>query len=234
MNEPKGPQPMPRPDRPSTMRRGAVAGLALAVAIALLGWFVCERISGRSVIQTSALASGVPVVMRSPGGLLEIATVTVHERFKRTDTREFWGIPLGTTVSIIQVPVTYRYHIALAKEWPIYIEGTTALVRAGEVLPSLPVAIDTARMEKYSQSGWARFNRDENLQQLERSITPELQTRAGNPAIRQLATDAGRQTVREFVTTWLLKEQGWKRAPEHKVIVLFPGERPARGGLDPG
>ena len=79
-------------------------------------------------------------------------------------------------------------------------------------------------MEKYTQNGWARFNKDENLDLLERSITPELQTRANVPAIRQLAMEAGRKTVREFVTTWLLKEQGWKKDAEYRVLVLFPGD----------
>ena len=213
--------------------RSKAVTVLVAAAIALAAWLAYERVFGRSsVIDTSVTASGLPVVMRTPGGLLEIATVTVHERFKRTDTKEFWGIPLGTTVSIIQVPVVYRYHIEMAKEWPIHINGMTAVVRAGEVKPSLPAAIDTSRMEKYSQSGWARFNKDENLALLERSITPELQARAGNPAIRQLAMDAGRQTVREFVTTWLLKEQGWKRDGAHKVVVLFPGEEPGRAGVE--
>jgi len=220
------------------MHRNAriAAGILLAAGLAAAaGWLAYDRLFGRwSVTQTSVAASGIPVVMRSAGGLLEIATVTVHERFRRTDTREFWAIPLGTTVSIIQVPVTYRYHIERAGEWPIHVDGTTAVVRAGDVKPSLPAAIDTSKMEKYTQSGWARFNKDENLRQLERSITPELRTRANDPAIRQLALDAGRQTVREFVTTWLLKEQGWKRDADHKVIVLFPGERQSRGGPDPG
>lgn len=208
--------------------------LLLAAMLAGAAWLGYERFIARPSAETSALASGLPVVMRSPGGLLEIATVTVYERFRRTDTKEFWGIPLGTTVSIIQVPVTYRYHIELAKEWPIRINGTTATVRTADVKPSLPVAIDTAKMEKYTQSGWARFNKDENLAVLERSITPELEKRASLPAIRRLAIDAGRQTVREFVTTWLLKEQGWKRDPQHQVQVLFPGEQAARAGANPG
>lgn len=200
---------------------------ALAAAVGGAAWLACERLLARPAVETTVLASGLPVVMRSQGGLLEIATVTVYERFRRTDTREFWGIPLGTTVSIMQVPVTYRYHIELAREWPIHLQGTTATVRTAAVKPSLPVAIDTARMEKFTQSGWARFNKDENLALLERSITPELEKRSQLPAIRQLAMDAGRLTVREFVTTWLLKEQGWKRDPQHQVRVLFPGEEMA-------
>jgi hypothetical protein len=215
--------------------RISAAAVIAAAAVAAAGWMAYDKFLGRSsVTETSVAASGVPVVMRSAGGLLEIATVTVYERFKRTDTKEFWGIPLGTTVSIIQVPAIYRYHIELAKEWPIQIDGKTAVVRAGEVKPSLPAAIDTTRMEKYTQSGWARFNKSDNLEALQRSITPQLQTRANVPEIRQLAIDAGRNTVREFVTTWLLKEQGWKRDPAFKVIVLFPGEQQERSGLNPG
>jgi hypothetical protein len=215
--------------------RISAAAVIAAAAVAAAGWMAYDKFLGHSsVTETSVAASGVPVVMRSAGGLLEIATVTVYERFKRTDTKEFWGIPLGTTVSIIQVPAIYRYHIELAKEWPIQIDGKTAVVRAGEVKPSLPAAIDTTRMEKYTQSGWARFNKDDNLDLLQRSITPQLQTRANIPEIRQLAIDAGRNTVREFVTTWLLKEQGWRRDPAFKVIVLFPGEQQERSGLNPG
>jgi hypothetical protein len=205
----------------------------VAGVVALVGWFGYQRMFG-SLTAASTVSSGMPVVMRTPGGLLEIATVTVFERFKREDTRHFWGISLGTTISMIQVPVVYRYHIEMAKEWPIHISGKTAVVRAGEVKPSLPAAIDTTRMEKYTQSGWARFNKDESLQLLERSITPELSSRANDPAIRQLAIDAGRQTVREFVTTWLLKEQVWKRDPAYRVLVLFPGEQEPPKGADPG
>ncbi|MEO5670262.1 MAG: hypothetical protein ABIR26_06175 [Ramlibacter sp.] len=211
---------------------GAIAAtLALAGAIWLAYvWFLARPSNGETIVQ----ASGIPVVMRSAGGLLEIATVTVFERFTRTDTRDFWGMNLGTTVSIVQVPVTYRFHIEMAKEWPIQLHGKTAVVRAGDVKPSLPVAIDTARMEKYTQSGWARFNKDENLALLERSITPELKARANDPAIRRLAIDAGRNTVREFVTVWLLKEQGFKRDADHMVIVLFPGETEQPRPVSPG
>jgi hypothetical protein len=159
-------------------------GAVLAAAVAVTGWFFYDRLIGHwSAAQSNIVASGVPVVMRSAGGLLEIATVTVHERFRRTDTKEFWGVPLGTTISLIQVPVTYRYHIEMAKEWPIHIYGKTAIVRAADVKPSLPPAIDTGKMEKYTQSGWARFNKEENLELLQRSITPELNARAHEPAI---------------------------------------------------
>jgi hypothetical protein len=213
-------------------RLAAILALAAGL-VGAAGWVVYHRMLGTRAVETSVVASGIPVVMRSRGGLLEIATVTVFERFKREDTREFWGLPLGTTVSIIQVPVTYRFHIEMAREWPIHLHGKTAVVRTPEIKPSLPVAFDTSRLEKYTQSGWARFNKDENLTLLERSMTTELQARAYHPAVRKLALEAGRKTVSEFVTTWLLKEQAWQRDAEHRVIVLFPGEQLPKKGTDP-
>lgn len=207
----------------ATGTRSRIALWLLAAAVLAAGWVAWRPGPGSSASGTPH-ASGLPVVMRTPGGALEIATVTVDERFTRSDSRQFWGIPLGTTVSVIQVPVTYRFHIELARDWPVELRGSTAVVRTGEVKAALPVAIDTGRMEKYTQSGWARFDKDENLARLERSITAELATRAQSPQLRQLALESGRATVREFVTRWQLKEQRWQRGEGHRVVVLFPGE----------
>jgi hypothetical protein len=200
------------------LRGGVIGAVVAAVAIALgIGW-VAQRIDGdKREVRSTLVAPEKPVVMRTKGGLLEVATVRALERFTREDSRDFWGIDLGTTVSQIQVPVTYRFHIEMAREWPIEVRGGTAIVRA-------PVAFDTTLMEKYTRAGWARFNKEENLEALQRSMTPTLAARASGDAYRGLAEDAGRKTIAEFVTIWLLKETDWKRDPAHKVVVLFPGE----------
>ena len=206
--------------------RGGMIGIVIAAAaIALgLGW-LAQRLDGdKREVRSSIVAPEKPVVMRTRGGLLEVATVRALERFTREDSRDFWGIDLGTTVSEIQVPVTYRFHIEMAREWPIEVRGRTAIVRAPALKPSLPVAFDTTLMEKYTRAGWARFNKEENLEALQRSMTPTLAARASGDAYRGLAEDAGRKTIAEFVTIWLLKETDWKRDPAHTVVVLFPGE----------
>ena len=209
------------------VRGGVIGAVVAAVAIALgIGW-VAQRLDGdKREVRSSIVAPEKPVVMRTKGGLLEVATVRALERFTREDSRDFWGIDLGTTVSQIQVPVTYRFHIEMAREWPIEIRGRTAIARAPVIKPSLPVAFDTTLMEKYTRAGWARFNKEENLAALERSMTPTLAERAAGEAYRGLAEDAARRTIAEFITIWLLKETDWKRDPLHKVIVLFPGEKP--------
>jgi hypothetical protein len=112
------------------------------------------------------------------------------------------------------------------------IVGKTCIVHAGKVEPSLPVAIDTTTIQKYSASGWARFNKGENLEMLERSLTPQLEQRA--PRYLQLAADTGRQTIAEFVTQWLLREQKWARNPEYRVVVLYPGETHSANQAKPG
>lgn len=202
------------------------AAAAVAAAVAALWWaMLAGHLPGLSQrIDADAGSIGTALVMHTPGGLLEVATVSVEERFTRSDTKQFWGIDLGTTVSQIQMPVVYRYHIEMQRRWPMTLLGKTCVVRAGEVRPSLPVAFDTAKLQKYSLSGWARFNKDENLQALEQSVTAALGTRATLPRYRKLATEAAREAVAEFVTLWLLKESQWRRDPEYRVIVLFPGE----------
>ncbi|MGC1174787.1 hypothetical protein [Polaromonas sp.] len=200
------------------------AGMALLIAV-LAAWAAWHFHSDRGPrIETTVSAPEVPVVIRTEGGLLEVATVMAQERFTRSDTREFWGIYLGTTVSHIQAPVHYRYHIALAKEWRVVIRGKTCIVHAPAIKPSLPVAFDTSVMQMYTHNGWARLNKHENLADLARSMTPELEKRALSPAYRQLVTEPARQTVREFVMQWLIKEQKWSRDPAYTVEVLFPGE----------
>lgn len=208
--------------------RVGIAAVAFGVAALVGGGLLVSRFLDRDqrVIESSLVAPEKPVVMRTKGGLLEVATVRALERFTREDSRDFWGIDLGTTVSQIQAPVTYRFHIEMAREWPIEIRGRTAIARAPAIKPSLPVAFDTSLMEKYTRAGWARFNKEENLEALERSMTPMLAERAAGEAYRGLAEDAARKTIAEFITIWLLKETDWKRDPLHKVVVLFPGEKP--------
>ena len=98
----------------------------------------------------------------------------------------------------------------------------TAVVEAGEIQPQLPVAFDTRTMEKYTASGWARFNKNDNLERLERSLSPLLEARAHGH--KKLAIESARKSVSDFVTTWLLKYHPLERGTVPRVEVVFPGE----------
>ena len=67
------------------------------------------------------------MVFRTPGGLLEVAGINTTEVFTKTSMLTIAGVNLGTTVSQFQVPVTYRYQIALAKDWTVHLRDKKLL-----------------------------------------------------------------------------------------------------------
>lgn len=217
----------------ATVAIGAAVLVLVAIAVvAGTAWtgyrFVADRVpqlSGQP--HTRAFAERI-VVMPTSGGQLDVATVKATEVFERKDPKlldpkVFDKIDLGTTVSRVRVDAAYRFHIKLEKAWKLEIRDKTCIVRAAAVEPTLPVAFDTATLERDTRSGWARFNKAENLQALERSLTQQLAERA--PKYQSLAADSGRAVVARFVTDWLLKEQQWGSGPDYQVIVLYPGEQ---------
>src|SRR5665647_2781580 len=52
-------------------------------------------------------------------------------------------VVMRTPVSGVEVPAVFRYHIALAKEWPMSCDAMACTVRTGPVKPTLPAAIYT-------------------------------------------------------------------------------------------
>jgi hypothetical protein len=217
-----------------SMSFGGWAGIALVLAV---GYAIFKFEQGTQFFRrlvgvtpptvTEVLTSGEMVVMRTPGGTLEVARIKAYETVKRTSpgTLFFLGlVDTGTTVSEIDVPVLFRYHVPLAREWPFRCSRELCVVQAEAIAPSLPPAIYTEEMRKRTTSGWARFDKSANLDALEKSLTQELSARATSQRNMDAATDAGRRTVREFVATWLLKSRlpGDERKP--RVVVLFPGE----------
>lgn len=220
--------------------RKLLTGIAITLAVALLvgvvlavgaAWtdyrFVADHVpefGGKP--QTRAFAEQV-IVMPTAGGQLEVATVRSTEVFERKDPKfldpkVFDKIDLGTTVSRIRADVTYRFHIKLDKAWRLELRDKTCIVRATAVEPTLPVAFDSATLEKDTRSGWARFNKTENLDALERSLTQQLAARA--PKYQSAAANSGRAVVAGFVRDWLLKQQLWGSGPDYNVIVLYSGE----------
>ncbi|MGE3277031.1 MAG: hypothetical protein AB7O67_18110 [Vicinamibacterales bacterium] len=153
---------------------------------------------------TTEWRSNPPVVSTLPGGLLETATLTMAEDFYRSDSRTWWGIYLGNTISHIQAQATYRYGVPLADpQWRVVSRGPVTVVLAPVPAPSLPVAIDTATLRERTENGWARFDADQQLEELRRGMSSELADRAQDTRRLALARDASRRTIAEFVERWL-------------------------------
>ncbi|MEM7582019.1 MAG: hypothetical protein AAF560_01450 [Acidobacteriota bacterium] len=175
---------------------------------------------------TETFVASIPEVDASGSGLLELATADVTETFTRSDERRaFWDlVPLGTTTTEIKVPVTYRYHLRLEDPWRLEVSGQTCVVYAPQIRPTQPPAIHTDRMEKRAEEGWLRFDATEQLDDLQRSITPRLTRRAGDPRHVELARETSRRTVAEFVRSWLLREDHWREDRFFAIKVVFPDE----------
>lgn len=166
-----------------------------------------------------------------PGGLnLELASWESAETFQRTDERAvfFDLVPLGTNVTEIRVPVTYRYHVRLSDPWHLEVKDRICVVRAPRLRPTLPPAIHTDRMEKRSERGWFRFDVEQQMDQLEKSLTPALIVRAGDARAMALVRETCRKRVAEFVRDWLLREDQWRQDGFSAVTVVFEDE-----GKDP-
>jgi len=175
---------------------------------------------------THTFVSSIPEIEGTGLGNLELATVEVNEIISVTDeARILWDrVSLGETVSEIRVPVNYRYHLQLADPWRIEVSGQTCVVRSPRIRASQPPAIDTERMTKRSESGWLRFNAAQQLDQLERSLTPTLEIYAEDPRHLDLVREQARRTVAEFVRIWLLTEDHWREDRFHSIVVLFEDE----------
>ena len=164
------------------------------------------------------------IVMRTRGGLLEVSSIKSTEHFESSSEHRIVGVPVGTTINRIRVPAVFRYHIALAPEWKIIVRDGTVIVVAPAVQASLPVAIDTAGIEKQAFGVWSVFTGAAELDQLQRSVSQALATQAMSANYIAMQRSAARQTVTEFVSKWLLTQQRFRGAPEVPVRVFFADE----------
>ena len=160
------------------------------------------------------------------GNILEVATAEATETFtQKSDLKMFnLVLPLGTTVSEISVPATYRYHIDLNGDWFLTTDGQRVMVVAPRVRPSLPVAFDTGRMKKKTKSGWARWDGNESLEELEKSLTGQLSERAQAPETIAEVREESRVAVAKFVQNWLMKRSHWNDRTFTEIAVVFEDE----------
>ncbi len=198
--------------------------LVLVVAsLAINAWLAWRTWAGPAATRI-AHSSGERIVMRTPGGLLEVSSVSAEERFDSSTQHTVLGVPVGRTVASVRVPTVYRYHVPLSPEWTFRQVGDTLIVVAPAVRPSLPVAIDTARLESFSAGVWSPFTGEAAVAALQRSITERLERKAASPELILLQRESARHTVTEFVRKWVLEQPRWKGAAAPTVFVFFEDE----------
>jgi hypothetical protein len=163
-------------------------------------------------------------VIRTKGGLLAVSTIRAPESFHATADHTVLGVPVGQTTSQIRVQAVYGYHVELAPEWKVTRRDKTLIVIAPRVKPTLPVAIDTARLERYAAGTWSAFTGPAELDRLQRSISQSLAAKATLPSYIQFQREAARATVTEFVGKWMLSQERFRPMGDYKVRVFFADE----------
>ena len=248
LTSPESPPPTARGNRrgPGCFSTLCLTLLAALLILGIIGWKFLD-VSLAGLRNGFGLLGGLPEkfqahrvtetfresltrITPTNGDVLELAVVESDETITKFDMKTLFNdtVYLGTTISEIRVPAVYRYHLKLSDEWKLTTSGNVLTVIAPVIRPSLPPAIRTERMEKKSESGWLRFNADENLAELEKNVTPTLERRAGSPGKIKQASEACRKSVAEFVKNWLLKEGQWKQNSIAAIVVIFADEPAAK------
>jgi hypothetical protein len=176
---------------------------------------------------TTTFVAAIPRLVTDGGTKLELAAFEAEETFTRTDERRllFDTVSMGTTVTEIRVPVTYRYHLRLDEPWRLEVREQSCIVFAPRIRPTVPPAIHTDGLSKRGERGWLRFNVDEQMDELERNLTELLVRRAADPDNLDLVRETCRRRVAEFVRNWLLVEDHWHKDRFRAVTVVFEDEQ---------
>lgn len=216
------PDPTP-PTLPKGQPARAVLALVLAaIVLTLAGWWL-QRAGGAGEGPAMLLDPARVVVVRTPGGLLELATLRKVEEFgwqvAHTCPLIDCGELFGRTTSAVRVTAHYTYRIPLAPEWTLRPAGDHYELTVPPPAPSLPVAFDTSRMEiRTEKDSWLSPAAGPNREAVVRHLGDELARRAWRPEYLQKVQPAAAATVAEFAAKWM-REQG--QPLRHPVRVRF-------------
>lgn len=204
-----------------------VGGLVAVYLVGGTARQMLDKVSGGFLSSVTEIkASNVLIdIGRTHGDVLEVASpLKTMELFSRSDSRfAAWGkVYLGTSTTEVKVPASFRYHIKLSEMKGTQIKDRVLVVKVPAIYPSLPVAFDTAGVEKRSDSGWLRFDGAQLLAELEKNITPELEQRAAQhlPAVKETA----RKDIEMFIQKWIVEAHPEYRDQISAVKVVFGGE----------
>ena len=201
---------------------------ALLIILTISGLIFAQdyrgKVQGTISDDAGAAIPGVKVILHNDKTGVEVSTIATEERFDSTTSHTVLGVPVGKTVAQIRVPAVYRYHIPLQTEWKIRVLGETLVVVAPKVQASLPVAVDTGKLETFTSGLWSPITGTDAVAALQKSITSTLGKKAASEQLVLLQRESARRTVSEFVQKWVVSQSRWKNGKAPTVLVFFEDE----------
>lgn len=203
----------------SRTRMAWAAAAVLLLLVLVSGW----RSWGTREEATALLDPARVRIVRTPGGMLEVATLQKVEEFgwqvSHTCPLVDCGELLGKTTSEIKVTAHYTYRIPLEAQWTLRFDKDHYELVVPPPQPKVPVAFDTAGMQiRTEKGGWLSPSAGPNREAVVRHLGSELSRRADRDDYRRLAQQAAAATVAEFARKWMGEQFG---PTPHPVRVSF-------------
>ena len=210
--------------RPTFRLAAGILAAAVAFIAAILSTWHDRKEQSQQVLDPARV-----VLLRTPGGLLEVGSLEKAEEF---GWKTSWdcgpvadcGKLFGTTVSRVRVRARYTYRIPLADEWRLERDGAQWRLQVPQVQLATPVPFHTGDVEINTTSGWLSPPAGPNRDLLLRNIGPELARRGAEPAYLQAQQPLAEKTVAEFARRWMREQRKGSDLPIH---VTFSGPPPA-------
>lgn len=199
-----------------------LAGLALvAIAAAMYRFGLKEH-------ALPVLAKDEIVILRTPGGMLEVTTLIRNEEF-RWSTKHTCPIInceklFGATVSEVRVPVHYTYRIPLNTEWKLKLEKDHFDLAAPLPEAKLPAAIFTEKLEIRTDKTWFSPRKGEHREAVIRSLGSEFDRRAIQKTYLDAQREDARKTIAEFAQKWMLEQGVAANLRGYPIRVNFPDD----------
>lgn len=171
-------------------------------------------------------SNDMPVLIRTNGGMLEVATVKHRRTFNLTGTHVLLGytIPFCKETASYTVDTYIYYRVRLSRRWIAIYQKPRLLLTAPRLEPALPVAFDTSGLQPALQKCAVMPSLD-TQNDLLRRISTTLEEDARSPSYIDFACDHGaRDPVREFVQKWLISQKGYNIPASTLIDVEFDDE----------
>lgn len=174
------------------------------------------------------LAKDEILILRTPGGMLEVATLVRNEEFRWSTEYNCplvdCGSLLGKTISDVRVPVHYTYRIPLAKEWSLTVKDVHFELVVPNLEPKLPAAIEVAKLEIRTDTKWFSPSKTPHRESVIRNLGPEFDRRATQSKYVDAIRDDAKKAVAEFATKWMIEQGVEPKLRGYQVRVSFPDD----------
>lgn len=202
--------------------------LVVVALLVLVAVYLLRNQFGTREGPVPVLLTDQVIVLRTPGGMLEVAELVRNEEFRwkteYTCQVVDCGRLFGRTISEVRVPVHYTYRLALGVEWRLKArDGYLELVVPREEA-KLPVAVDLGKLEIRTDKGWLAPAVSAHRESMLKHLGPELDARASKREYLDAQRNAARKTVAEFARKWMVEQGVDKRKVDYPIKVFFEGE----------